>query len=242
MRHGHDLAGASSFPVFAYWHSEDQDVLAPLIAEWREAFPAFRVLGDREVVPLLARHFPDSLEAYQRVRIPAARADLARLIALYEFGGLYVDCHCTIRNRGALDQLIGLLPEYDGIFVDKLKNPPPLEAGEDPRYLLNSIIFSPRRSVLIHAIAKAALDNCAQQWALERSKGFVQYDIWCLTGPRVINRVIYSASQSGYRPEFANRILRIREEDAPISRYRHYNYRGPGTHWSERQRTEPLFG
>ena len=53
---------------------------------------------------MIGKYFPAYLEVYQRIRIPACKSDIARLVALYEWGGLYVDCHCGIRDAELIGQ------------------------------------------------------------------------------------------------------------------------------------------
>jgi mannosyltransferase OCH1-like enzyme len=89
-------------PVFSYWTGEDLTVHKDLISEWRGEFPHFQIFGDAEVLPLIERYFPDYTQLYNRIRIPTARSDIALLLLLYELGGLYIDCHCGIRDANEI--------------------------------------------------------------------------------------------------------------------------------------------
>src|SRR5882724_2567306 len=84
--------------IFAYWDSRDHTILGEMIAAWREHFPQFLLMGDHDILPLIDRYFPMYIDLYEKIRLPAAKSDVARLLALYEFGGLYVDCHNGIRD------------------------------------------------------------------------------------------------------------------------------------------------
>jgi mannosyltransferase OCH1-like enzyme len=95
--------------VFAYWDGDLPDALSDFKREWREAFSQFVIFGNNEVKLALNRIFPSFVEIYDSIRIPAAKADIARLILLYEFGGLYVDCHCGIVDAKAIEKNLGLL-------------------------------------------------------------------------------------------------------------------------------------
>src|SRR5262245_36599709 len=79
--------------IFAYWDTRDHTILTEMIAAWREHFSQFFLIGDHDVLPLIDRYFPIYTDLYEKIRLPAAKSDVARLLALYEFGGLYVDCH-----------------------------------------------------------------------------------------------------------------------------------------------------
>ena len=82
--------------LFTYWHSTDLAVIAESIAHWRTTFPDYEVVGDREVEAELLRGFGDYVSVYRRLRLPAARSDVARLAMLRAHGGFYADCHFAV--------------------------------------------------------------------------------------------------------------------------------------------------
>src|ERR1700739_3752711 len=110
-------------PVFSYWTDNDQTVHNDLINDWGAEFPQFTIFGDAEVRPLIVRYFPDRMELYDNICIPTARSDIALLLLLYEFGGLYIDCHCGIRDAEEIRTLLSSLGNYDAIFVDRKSSP-----------------------------------------------------------------------------------------------------------------------
>jgi hypothetical protein len=233
--------GADEVPVFAYWEDTDHAPIGSTIEEWRAHFPQFRVLGDNDVVPLIGRYFPQYFESYRAIRIPAAKADVARLLALYEWGGLYVDCHCGIKDEDALRRLIGRLCEFEAIFVDRSLSQTPRSPEE--HFLISAILLARSRSQLFLMIAREALANLHRQHKIEQEKGFVSYHISWLSGPRLINAVALQPGTRNreIRSDLAGRVLVIPEETAPVERYRHRGYRIPASHWMERQKTELLF-
>ena len=105
--------------IFAYWDRSDHTILAEMIAAWREHFPQFVMLGDHDILPLIHRYFPMYIDIYEKIRLPAAKSDVARLLALYEFGGLYVDCHDGIRDVDELKRLLACLNECEAILMDR---------------------------------------------------------------------------------------------------------------------------
>src|SRR5450759_451634 len=126
-------------PVFSYWTGNDHTVHNDLINEWRAEFPQFKIFADAEVRPLIERYFPDRIELYDKICIPAAKSDIARLLLLYEFGGLYIDCHCGISNANGVRTLLSWLSEYDAIFVDRRLSQEPSRPS-DEHLVINSII------------------------------------------------------------------------------------------------------
>jgi hypothetical protein len=228
-------------PVLAYWEDPDHAAIRSTIEQWRTHFPWFRVLGHKDVAPLVCRYFPQYLASYNAIRIPAAKADIARLLALYEWGGLYVDCHCGIKDQDGLRRLMARLSEFEAIFVDRRlskKLRPPEE-----HFLINAILLGRAKSQLFLAMARQAMANLQRQREIEQEKGFVPYHIGGLSGPRLVTAAVLQPGTGNreIRRDLADRVLIIPEETAPVERNRHRGYTVPGSHWSERQKTELLF-
>ena len=228
-------------PAFAYWHDLDHSAVRDMKAEWRSFFPDFQILNDNDIKPLIERYFSQYRDVYSSICIPAAKADVARLLALYEWGGLYVDCHCGVKDPDEIKSLIGRLDELEAIFVDRILSYAPRPKGS--HFLINSIIFASPRSQLLLMIAREALMNLQRQREIEHEKGHVNYHIGDLTGPGLITAAVLQPGGDNreIRADFAGRVLIIPEETAPVVRNRHRGYATPGSHWTERQRTEALF-
>jgi mannosyltransferase OCH1-like enzyme len=223
--------------IFCYWHSTEHDPIRQGAAAWRGHFPDFRVIGDADIEPLIVRHFPRYLETYRRIRIPACRANLARLLALYAWGGLYVDCHCGLRDPHYTRRLLESLDAFELIAFDKHR------ASAD-WHVTNSFMFAAQHSELILGCATTAFESLGRHWAREKRQGFSPYSIWLLTGTGNLAETIFDWCNDPptLKARFAQKVWLIPEDAAaPIVRYRHYSYRKPGMHWSERQTREPLF-
>jgi hypothetical protein len=227
--------------IFSYWDIDDVGPINEFILEWRTRFPNFRVLVDAEVEPMIARHFPEYQDMFGRIRIPTCKSDLALLLALYELGGLYVDCHCGVRDADKIEYLSAKLAEYELILYDRDNSSRPDLRGR--LFPLNSVLFARPHSKIILDCATQAFRNCVAHWEAEKENGFIGYNIWFLTGPGILHERLLDPSRTGLRADCAGKVLFIPEGDssAPIGRYMHNSYRVPGTHWSERQQREPLF-
>lgn len=227
--------------LFSYWSGDDQSIHGDLISEWRSAFPGFRIYGDADLIPLITRYFPEHLEVYQGIRIATARSDIALLLLLFEFGGLYIDCHCGIRDAEEIRLLLQMLETYDAIFVDRVMAQEPRDPDE--HLVINSMIFSRPKLTVLFDMCRRALLNLSRQRSLERRNGFTAYSIWSLTGPGLVTSSLFEPASSNrdLRKGLEGRITIIREEVAPISRDRHRVYSKLGTHWSVRQQSELLF-
>src|SRR5690348_8319230 len=93
--------------IFAYWDKPDLSPIAAFVAEWQSHFAEFRVLADADIEPLVDKHAStEHLDMYRDIRIPAAKSDIARLLTLYEYGGLYVDCHVGVLDPNGVRQLL----------------------------------------------------------------------------------------------------------------------------------------
>jgi hypothetical protein len=224
---------------FAYWDGEDRAQIAAFSAEWTNAFPSFRIYDDRDVLPLMERYFPEYVQIYRAIRLPTAKCNVARLILLYESGGLYIDCHVGIRDLHALHQLLASLSDVDAIFIDRilaLKARPP-----GTHFLLITVLCSRPRLDLMLTIAKQALVNLARHRESEYSIGYSPYNVYTLCGTALFNGMVLQPDMQNVRAGHKLRVTIVKEEEAPVARNRHRTYGGPGRHWSERQTNELLF-
>jgi len=227
--------------IFAYWDRDDRSPIATMIDHWRAAFPSFRMLADSDVVPLLEARFGDLATLYTRLRLPAARADIARLAGLVEWGGLYVDCKCAIRDLAGIRGLFDRLGRIEAIFIDCSHTIRPRPAGS--RHLINGIIAARPRVPLFIAMLERAMRNLAWQAEAEAKEGFVEYDLAMLAGAYVLTALVCvpGSANRETRPELAGRIEIIPEGEAPVWRDWFPALTVPKLHWNERQRHEPLF-
>jgi mannosyltransferase OCH1-like enzyme len=227
--------------IFSYWDRADVSPINEFILEWRAHFPNFRIFGDAEVESMIVQYFPEYQEMFRSIRIPTCKSDLALLLVLYEFGGLYVDCHCGVRDPEKIKDLSEKLAQYELILYDKDNSSRPEARGK--LFPLNSVLFARPNSKIILDCATQAFRNCAAEWEAEKKNDFVEYDIWFLSGPRILHERLLNPSRTELQADCAGKVLFIPEGDssAPIGRYMHCSYRVPGMHWSERQQREPLF-
>lgn len=233
--------------MFSYWDKPDRSPIREFLMEWQTQFSDFRVLGDSDIEAMILEHFPQHLELFRRIRIPTCKSDIAILLGLHCLGGLYVDCHCAIADADAVSRLLADSGDWELVLYNKdfASEPRPVGALRP----LNSVMVARRFSPIMLESAAMAFRNLHDHWEVERrAKGHVPYDIWTMTGPGLLEHTICIPPPAmwelpgGLRPAHAGKVRFIQEgPDAPIVRYRHYSYRLPGTHWSERQKVERLF-
>lgn len=224
--------------VFAYWQQQDQSPLAAFTEYWQSLFPGFRTYGDGDVLPLLQLHFPEAVESYRRLAIPAARSDLARLLLLYAYGGMYVGSHLAVADVKALRAALELLECCDGVLVERAPPLPQLRNGQ--RTFINGLMIAATGSSWLLDVCALVLANLDRQWKAERAGPSAPYDIWLLTGPGALTQAVSNEDLTDLRPPYKDRIAVRSESELGLRR----NAFVPATgqpHWSVRQRTEFLF-
>ncbi len=211
--------------VFAYWDSDDRRLIADFEQDWLSSVPRSEIFGPADVTPIVEEFFPHHRETYDKIRVPAAKADVARLLLLYKRGGLYIDCHVGLRSLSHLNELFKTLSNIDFVFLDRMQSIKPRLPGE--HFVTNSIILANSAQTLFLTIAERALENLERQRHTEQLEGFAPYRIGVLSGPTLVNSLIL-APDSGNRqvaPSYADRLMIISEETAPVARYHYSGYR-----------------
>jgi GNAT superfamily N-acetyltransferase len=233
--------------IFGYWCPDPSSGARGFprggAAAWRATPFDFRVFGDADVLPLLDHWGSDFASLFRAIRLPACKADIARLVLLFRGGGLYVDAHCAPGSPAALAELMRQLPEYELTLFDEL--------AHDPDYagtgILNSIMGARPGTRILEGIIANARDNLRVQRHREAEGGGHNYSIYKLTGPWIIwHRLFERVGKGGrLRAELSPTVF-IRRYDrdggsAPVLTYVHNEYRDQERHWSRRQKREPLF-
>lgn len=144
--------------------------------------------SDRDARAFILEHFPQYLPEFD-VLVPGAyRADLWRLLVVYKFGGIYVDCGVHFRGEEASIRLFwDQLAQADIMFLD------------DEYDFVGAVFQGVLAAVAGHPLLKAAI---AQVVANIRAR---MYGSSCLaiTGPRAVGRAFMAAI-----PEQAQRHMR----------------------------------
>ena len=102
--------------LFTYWTSPTLEE-PPSGKAWRVQYPGFRIFCDDDVRPLLS---PGHLHHYDKIALPACRSDLARLVLLREYGGLYVDAHAGPTQGERLAETLDALASVELVFLPGL--------------------------------------------------------------------------------------------------------------------------
>lgn len=112
-------------------------------------------------------------DAYNKLHVGAAKADLWRYLILYKNGGVYIDMDSTI--NGSLDELIQ--PDDSAIISRE---------GNKGYFMQWMLVFEKN-----HPILKATIDKCVYNINNQNTT-----DVVHLTGPGVFTKAIYEAFSS----------------------------------------------
>lgn len=225
--------------IFTYWiNSEISD--SPSAGAWKKLYPGFRVFNDEDVVGLLPSEF---VPIYSAIRLPSAKSDLARLMLLRRYGGLYVDAHFGPTAPENLTVTVEKLSEYNMILFGK-----GWAMHTDTDFdLMNGVLAARRGSHELDVVIEIIISNISEQWNRELSTiDYIPYDLFFLTGTYTLIQSFFD--QSTPRPsissKFAETVHVHYMKDNISSGFEiaaFYNYRKPGEHWSERQKKERFF-
>ena len=188
--------------------------------------------------------FPNLLMLYNKLNIYAAKSDLARLVYLYFYGGIYLDTH------------IEHIFKYDGNNFYKLFNKYELFdfviARDDSGTFNCSSIISKPRCNLLHDVIKNINCNLNNHYNLEKTSDLhIKYDILSLTGSAnfYIFLEFYKLTNEMNKSDIINSEKFKNYNTAFFSYTNYLNYykvyyefnHENAKHWSEQQKVKRLF-
>jgi hypothetical protein len=233
--------------IFMFWTGSMLNE-PPAAPAWRERFPnEFVVFGDADVIPLLQS---DAYrDCYSKIGIPACKSDVARLLLLKEYGGIYIDGHTGPGGGDALSETLLHLAKYELILFK--------EGWKDHfAFYGNTFMVARRGAPILDVLIERAFENLLKHKAVEYSVSYyVPYDLFHFTGsPMIIECIFDQSDKYAWKPqwqewavkaELKDRIhIRVKETEAfdiGFAPWAFYHYREWGQHWSERQKSERLF-
>ena len=235
--------------IFSYWTCARPPFNFAMpedaVQAWRAVDSHFAVHDDETVLAALAPRGEQATRLFARIRIPACKADLARLVLLHERGGIYVDAHCGPGAPEALVRLTRCQQRHELVLFD--------ESVDSPEYrntcIINGVLAAQAGSPIVDRLIQNALRRLQRLADAERraASRHVAYNIYKLTGPWMIWHALYERADQGARlkPEFASRVaiwpFERDEGQRAVQLSRFVQYKQPGAHWSERQTHEALF-
>ncbi|CAB4957865.1 MAG: hypothetical protein F2842_09100 [Actinobacteria bacterium] len=230
--------------LFTYWDTgpfPDDGI----VAAWSAEFSDFTVFSRDDVTELVQQRIPGSLDLWNRIAIPACRSDLARVLLLAEYGGLYVDAHCTVGDPLSLRRLLSILESVELVAIDRVN----LHKRPGDVHLVNGALAAQAHSALIEDLLACLLNNLHEQFDREsQTDDYVPYNLAVVTGAwnlRLLLCEVGDDNEVRLNNALHGRAHLLRLPDpafgTPFNFHANYGYRKPGMHWSERQLTERLF-
>ena len=146
--------------------------------------PSYRVLGPKEIEPLLPL-FPDVQKQWNTIPHWVIKADIARLLYIYENGGVYLDCDCLVQQQ---------LPKEPWVCVEKIVpvhmlGPKESKHPSHSMRIANYAFGFPRH----HPLLKDALEECAIR--LSSLEDASAENILWVCGPDVITTVYHRSEE-----------------------------------------------
>ncbi|PYD75391.1 glycosyltransferase [Novacetimonas pomaceti] len=226
--------------LFTYWtHPEEKT--PPSWDEWKDAYPYYKIFGDDEVLEIM--NDEELKFYYTKITLPAAKSDIARLVLLREFGGLYMDAHTCPARMVDLVHTLDYSNSYEmTLFGKKWEFKYPNDFN-----LMNTVILCRKNSNLLDLLLGLIRENLKKQYEKEKAAGgYADYDIHFVTGTYCFVSIFFD--ESPYPPKLKEKFIgRVnvdmleRADSAGFHIYKNYTYRKEKSHWSERQKVEPLF-
>ena len=227
-----------------YWDGESSEI-AETVDAWEHFGLKPTVWGPAAITELMRNRWGSAAESlFDRIRIPSCRSDIARTVLLHAVGGLYADVHIgPPQAQQPLSQFIALLNDHELVV-------PRITKANGARALAFGFLLAREASTALDTLIQHQLQQLADHSARESATpGHVPYNIHQLVAASRVATVFLQSTSSVQdyvpKPEFADRVrlpdIEITGASRVCSLYRFYSYRQPGDHWSERQKSEPLF-
>ena len=228
--------------IFFYWSENiiPEDILNN-VKNYRLLNPDFNVqiIGeDSELLINAFKKYPEIYEIYKKIRIPACKSDVARIILLRNYGGIYIDCNTTIKKP--LENLYNTIKHKDIVIGINLKT----------RDYSTRILMSRKFSGHMKTILDIMYDNLNNLYIKENStKEHIEYNILMLTGTgpfyKAFNRLEYLPDITCINLDNNKSIGYLDDASDYFKHYGcctdfHHN-KNSHLHWSERQKVEKLF-
>ncbi len=163
--------------VFFHDRKVMPDIFHQCVEESMAACTGFKLvfLDDAAVIDLLNEHFPHLSEWYVKIKVPAARADLGRLIGLYIHGGFYSDITMAWQMSPAT-----LVDDNHDLMLVRRDDSPAFK-GHPPEaaHVINGIIGATAQSQFIL--------QCIKRSYFFLYHGFFNFSIGPMMGPGLVS-------------------------------------------------------
>lgn len=164
--------------MFWHDHSNLPEQIKQSTERTKRAHPDcnFIFADDTACLELIRKEFPRFKELYERNTIPASRSDIARLVYLYQFGGIYLDATMAFSKS-----LYSSISTNDDLILVRRDDIAPFKERPEKAGVINGILASESQSVFIL--------NCLKKVYFNLYHGIHNYAVHAASGPIVINEI-----------------------------------------------------
>lgn len=242
--------------LFFYWDKETPDAVLRNVENFSKS------LRDIEVVLLtdstldqFSEVFPDVVELLPQISLPSTRSDLVRLMALYQYGGMWLDSNTTLIDPVKLEGMFDVYSNFHFVIT----------VLENERFdLKTSALMARSSSALAFESIRRIMNNLHQHYLLEKQNSdYLPYNIFKFVAPVIwvdmlgygfgeeFRNQVASTFQKNPKtltlvlPEFEEYGVALMKVDKIVQFYGcnmdHHHGENFHNHWSERQKKQRLF-
>lgn len=173
--------------LIQFWHDPETlpEVLADAMELTRKTHQDFEIIqaNDEFMYQFIGhRYSPAILSLYQMNKIPSSRSDIARLMLLYEYGGVYVDASMEFTES------FGNLINDTADIILILSGMPRYDHCPEKAHVINGIMAAPAKSEFIRHCLKSIFNYLIS--------GSQNHHVNIATGPDIINSALRRFEQN----------------------------------------------
>jgi hypothetical protein len=242
--------------IFFYWDNETPDAVLRNVENFSKS------LRDIEVILLtdstlhqFSEVFPDVVDLIPQISLPSTRSDLVRLMALYQYGGMWLDSNTTLIDPAKLEGMFDVYSRFQFVIT----------VMENSRFdLKTSALMAQSGSTLAFKSIEKTMENLHRHFELEKKTSeYVPYNMFMFTAPVIWTGMIGYTFDDEFRnqvaltfqqnpktltldlPKFEEYGVALMKVDEIVEFYGcnmdHHHEENFHNHWSERQKSQRLF-
>jgi len=188
--------------IFFYWDKDPPQELLDNIENYKNKNPEYKVtLLDDHSIDEYVDDFPTLVKLFHSATIAALKADIIRLIILYEEGGIWLDSNTTLINDDGIKILFDRYKDYDFVIT--------LQANVRHDMTAGCLISKPK-SQLAYDTLKKIEENLLRHYHLEKqTTEYIPYNFFLFVAPVVF----YGLLEYKFYDEFRNNIPNLALKD-----------------------------
>lgn len=168
--------------IIFFWDSSDvpPDIINN-VNQFRIKYPSHNVTiyNDSDIVRIFSEEYPDIIALYKKLSIYAAKSDIARILLLIKYGGIYIDT-CSSSEPHIKSSISTSLEDiYKGKNFDIY-----LDRGENNKYGISlGCIIAVQNCKLLKDYLSKIYANLKKHYEKEKSTThYVSYNIYTMLG------------------------------------------------------------